>query len=171
MGGGVLLTSIHTLDYLRWLFGEVKEVMAEVTRVGPLEMDVEDVVAGVCRLESGGLVGVWIDFLQRYNEHRIQVTGEDGDLTCIVREDRIVRLGPGPNDSVTEELPPGGLVEMYVSELRAFLDAVRKRGGHSPVPLEDGIRALELARAFRESGETGRRVRVRREAAASRPTR
>src|SRR3989344_3608100 len=43
LGGGVLLTSIHGLDYLRWLVGEPKWVFGHIDKVSNLEIDVEDV--------------------------------------------------------------------------------------------------------------------------------
>ena len=68
---------------------------------------------------------------------------------------------------ILEIEPAGGLVQMYVSEVHDFLNVV-KRGGPSPIPLEDGVRSLELARAFRSSGKSGRRVSVRRATATRR---
>jgi predicted dehydrogenase len=35
MGGGVILDSIHELDYIRWLIGEINEVFAFVKKPAP----------------------------------------------------------------------------------------------------------------------------------------
>ena len=42
LGGGVILTLSHPLDYLRWLLGEVDCLWAFAGRLGDLEIDVED---------------------------------------------------------------------------------------------------------------------------------
>ncbi len=43
LGGGAVLTLSHPFDYLRWLFGEVESVTAQVGKGGQLEIDVDDV--------------------------------------------------------------------------------------------------------------------------------
>lgn len=165
LGGGVLLTSIHTLDYVRWLFGEVTEVTALLARVGSLAIDVEDVAAGLCRTERGIVVGVWLDYLQRLNEHRIQITGETGDLQWSMGDNRLLRIGPERGQVTEEILPADGAEGMYLRELEVFLDAVR-RGVTSPIPLSEGVRDLELTQVFRQAAAEGRRVAVPRRVGA-----
>ena len=42
LGGGVLLELSHELDYLRWIFGDVEFVQAQLARQSELDIDVED---------------------------------------------------------------------------------------------------------------------------------
>ena len=42
LGGGVVLTLSHPFDYLRWLFGDVEEVLGTIGNSGSLELEVED---------------------------------------------------------------------------------------------------------------------------------
>jgi predicted dehydrogenase len=43
LGGGVVLTLCHPLDYLRWLLGEVSSVWAFTGKISDMEINVEDV--------------------------------------------------------------------------------------------------------------------------------
>jgi predicted dehydrogenase len=43
LGGGVIVTLTHPLDYLRYLLGEVKSLWSFNGHISPLEVDVEDV--------------------------------------------------------------------------------------------------------------------------------
>src|SRR3972149_2375007 len=65
LGGGVVLTSIHGLDNLRWVFREVEEAYAFVDRVSDLEMDVEDLALGIFRFKSGVYANWQTAFLHR----------------------------------------------------------------------------------------------------------
>ena len=74
LGGGVVLTLSHPLDYLRWLLGEVSALWAFTSRQSDLDLDVEDSaevglrfangVIGSLHLES--FVAAHADLLHRF---------------------------------------------------------------------------------------------------------
>ncbi len=149
LGGGVLLTSIHGLDTLRWLFGEVDEVKAFMDRVSTLDMDVEDLAMAVMRLSSGAYVSWQTDFLQRAGQHRLVVVGERGTLRFdIVKGEEELS---GPSGKVWKRRSiPFEVNSMYVAELEHFLEAVESGTGAEP-GLDEGIATLGLAMRVRES--------------------
>ena len=65
LGGGVIRTLTHPLDYVRWLVGEVTEVRALNGHVSPLEMDAEDVAEIGLRFASSAIGGVHVNYVQR----------------------------------------------------------------------------------------------------------
>ncbi len=149
LGGGVLLTSIHGLDTLRWLFGEVAEVKAFMDRVSPLEMDVEDLAMAVMRLSSGAYVSWQTDFLQRAGQHRLVVVGERGTMRfdIIKGEEEIC----GPSGKVWKRRSiPFEVNSMYLAELEHFIRAMDAGRGAEP-GIDEGIATLELAMRVRES--------------------
>lgn len=143
LGGGVILTSIHGLDNIRWLFGEVEESHAFVDKVSDLEMDVEDIATAIFRLKNGIYVNWQTDFLQRANQHRMVIAGSTGTiradfLTGIV-ETYSTELGKWYSGRV-----PFQVNEMYVAEARHFFDCIEKK----TVPeadVKDGHKTLRLA--------------------------
>lgn len=143
LGGGVVLTSIHGLDNLRWLFGEVITAFSFVDRVGTLEMDVEDIAIAVFRMRSGVYVNWQTDFLQRANQHRMVVTGSEGTIRCDFIEGVIETYCAGSGKWEAEKVAYD-VNTMYVEEMRHFLSCVEHN--KSPdIDVEEGIKTLKLA--------------------------
>ena len=68
-GGGVLLDLSHEFDYLHWLLGPSTGVFAMGGKLSDLEIDSEDIVNVLMQSESGALVNVHLNYLDR-NKNR-----------------------------------------------------------------------------------------------------
>lgn len=150
LGGGAVLTNIHSLDDLRWLFGEVEEVRGFTARVSGLELDVEDLACGAFRFESG-LYAVWqTDYLQRTKQHRMHIVGEKGILRCDFVEGSIETYLADFGKWHTERIK-FDINSMYVDEMRHFLECVE--GGRKPIiDVTEGVKTLRLALSLKEQG-------------------
>src|SRR5262249_45886169 len=78
LGGGVLLTLSHPIDYLRWFLGEVARVSATTSRQGGLELDVEDTALVQLEFESGVVASVQLDYVQPPPFHHLTIVGRRG---------------------------------------------------------------------------------------------
>jgi len=152
LGGGVVLTTIHGLDDIRRLFGEVSEVRAFVDRVSGLEMDVEDLVMALFKMESGVYVHWQTDYLQRCKQHAMIITGETGTIRCDIAGGTIEVLGAGSARRRSERVE-FDINSMYVDEMRHFLDCVLT-GSRPAVDVDDGIRTLRLAVEVKEAASS-----------------
>ena len=162
LGGGVLLDSIHSLDTLRWVFGEPDEVMGMLGKVSDLEIDTEDIVAAVLRLAGGALVEVHVDYLQRHGQSRMEAIGSEGTL-CWDRTG--VRWRRAGDETWHEEAIACDPNQIYVDELREFVDCVTS-GRRPALDGAVGRATLALAVALRTAAHEGRTVRVARPARA-----
>ncbi len=149
LGGGVLLTSIHGLDNLRWLFGEVSEVKAFMAKLSPLQMDVEDMALGVMRFCSGTYVSWQSDFLQQADQHRMVIVGEKGTMRFDVLKG-VEEINIGNGGKWKTRRIPFDVNSMYVREMECFLSALDE-GLPVEAGLTEGIKTLELAMKVRES--------------------
>ena len=61
LGGGVVLTLCHPLDYVRWIFGEVTSVWAFTSDQSDIEIDVEDTAEIGLRFENGVIGSIHLD--------------------------------------------------------------------------------------------------------------
>ena len=168
LGGGVIGTLTHPLDYLRYLLGEIDVLWSFNGHISPLELDVEDVAEIGLMFAGGAIGGIHVNYIQRPPVHRMEIVGTNGTLRwdnadgvlCFYRM-------PAPFGSYSDN-PPAPVVEtfsppegferndLFIAQTRHFLDVVR--GVESPVcTLEDGIRAQKLAQAAHES-EAGSRM-------------
>jgi predicted dehydrogenase len=156
LGGGVVRTLTHPLDYVRWLVGEVIEVRALTGHISPLEMDAEDVAEIGLRFAGGAIGGVYINYVQRPPVHRLEIVGTQGTLRWD-NADGVLNFYRMPQPfGESSANPPAPVVETYsppkgFERNVMFLDLMRHffavaRGEAEPVcTLQDGIRALELA--------------------------
>jgi predicted dehydrogenase len=171
LGGGVILTLTHPLDYLRYLLGEVDSLWSFNGHVSPLELDVEDVAEIGLKFVNGAMGGVHVNYFQRPPVHRLEIVGTDGTLRWDNADGNLQLYKMPASFGSFSDTPPAPVMEtfsppegferneLFVAQTRHFLDVVR--GESEPVcSLEDGELALRLALAAYESQRTGRRVDI-----------
>jgi predicted dehydrogenase len=153
LGGGVILTLSHPLDYLRWLMGEVDSLWSFTSQKG-LNMPVEDLAEISLRFKNGAIGSLHLDYDQRPPSHTLEIIGTLGTLRWD-NADGAVRLAQVGADGATgawESYPPPAGFErnwMFMEELRHFFQVIR--GEAEPIcNLKDGIQALRLALAARQ---------------------
>jgi predicted dehydrogenase len=158
LGGGVVLTLSHPLDYLRWLLGEVESLWAFTNNLG-LGMAVEDTAEIGLRFESGCLGGLHLDYNQRPPSHTLAITGTQGRIFWD-NADGAARLYRAEESTEWQvAAPPEGFERnwLFANELRHFLAVMR--GEEKPLcTLQDGIQALQLSLSVLESAEKGKAV-------------
>lgn len=160
LGGGVTLTLCHPFDYLRWLLGDVCEVYATASRRGGLGIGVEDTTDAQLVFESGATAHVHLDYVQRPPGHWLQIIGQRGTIQWN-NGDGAVRLFNDEMNDWEEFAAPEGFERntMFIDEMRHFLDCMRE--GTEPLcTLRDGVAALRIALAAKESALTKRRVNL-----------
>lgn len=159
LGGGVILTLSHPLDYLRWLFGEVEAVWAFSGRLGKLELEVEDTAEIGLHFASGLLASLHLDYNQRPPVHTLEVIGTDGVLSWD-NADGKVTLCSATSDRVQYFPVPIGFERnsMFLAEMNHF---IKVAGGEvDPVcSFDDGIKALKLCLAALQSAQEGKLIR------------
>jgi predicted dehydrogenase len=160
LGGGVLLELSHEIDYVRWLVGEVSEVTARVGHVSDLETDVEDVAEIVLQFEEGAIGSIHLDMIQRTQTRTCRVIGSEGTLTWDGMTHQVSWYSSATR-SWTDLRRAGtmGPNEMYLAELRHFLDCVGGRATPA-VTGEDARRVLQIALAAKRSSIERRSVTV-----------
>lgn len=160
LGGGVLLTQIHDLDYLTWIFGWPSRVFSVGGHLSSLEVDVEDTASTLlqCGYGNGKFpVHLHQDFVQSPPVRSCEVMGEGGkifvdlsrcELRAIAASGKIVAEH---SESMYERN------ELFLEEMRHFLDCVH-RGATPCVNLRDGANSLRVALASLESLHSGQAV-------------
>jgi predicted dehydrogenase len=165
LGGGVVVTLTHPLDYLRFIIGEVDSLWSFNGHISPLELDVEDIAEIGLTFANGAVGGVHLNYVQRPPVHRMEIVGTNGTLRWdsadgILHFYKVTTpfgsyLDSPPGPVIESIFPPEGFNrnQLFVSQTRHFLEIVR--GESEPIcTLEDGIQALQLALAAKESAST-----------------
>ena len=158
LGGGVVLTQCHSLDYLPWLIGNVEAVWGFVAKLSDLEVAVEDTAKIGLRFENGALGSIHLDYCQQPPAHHFEVIGTTGTLQCDL-SDGVVRIYRAKKKE-WEVFPLAAGWErndMFLDQTRHFVSVVQ--GKEPPTcALEDGARALRLALAVLESEKSGKKM-------------
>ena len=158
LGGGVLLTLSHPIDYLRWLLGDVARVSAMTARRSGLEIDVEDTAIVHLEFESGAIASVSLDYVQRPAQHQFTLVGTEG----VIRWDNKSGLASLETNRGRSEAPVPAEYErndLFVAELNHFLQCT-VREDEPACTLEDGEETLRICVAAKESARSGRRIDV-----------
>ena len=158
LGGGVILTLIHEIDYAFWLFGAPRRLFAVGGHLSDLEIDVEDTASILmdCGSSERSLpVHVQVDFVQRPPSRTCEITGSSGRLALDLAAGTLRRYDDA--GEVAEQLELGDFERnrLFLDELTHFLACVRGLE-HPLVPLSDGIATLRIALAAREAIEPQR---------------
>ena len=153
LGGGVVLTLSHPLDYLRWFLGEVISISALTSHKG-LNMPVEDLAEISLGFANGAIGSLHLDYDQRPPSHTLEIIGTRGtirwDNTDGITKMSGVEQG-GKASPWREFLPPEGFERnhMFLDELRHFRDILHEEA-EPMCTLQDGIQALQMAIAARQ---------------------
>lgn len=161
LGGGVVLTQCHSLDYLPWLVGPVDSLWAFVGTLGGLGVDVDDTAEIGLRFAGGALGSVHLNMIQQPPGHRWEMAGSAGTLTWDNATGLLRRYDAA--SKAWEEYPAPPDFErnvMFLDEMRHFL-AVARRESEPACTLEDGLAALRLSLAALRSAAEGRLIPLR----------
>jgi predicted dehydrogenase len=151
LGGGVVNTLSHPLDYLRWLLGEVESVSAWTGKLSELELDVEDHADILLHFSAGEAASVHLDYYQRPPSHTLEITCEGGRI-CWDNASGEARVFHAKSGIVDLLVPPEGFErnQMFLDEMETVVRLCQ--GETLPhCTLAAGIRAQELVLAIKQS--------------------
>jgi predicted dehydrogenase len=162
LGGGVILSQIHEMDYLYWIFGLPRSVYTLGGHLSSLEIDVEDTADTLMEhVMDGKPVPVLLhqDYIQRPPSRFCEVFGEEGKIRADIRALKVDVWDATGNQVEAGSYEGFQRNQLFMDELQGFIDRIK--GGDSPVvSLHDGKQSLRMALAARESLETGNVVKL-----------
>ncbi|MFZ1041257.1 MAG: Gfo/Idh/MocA family oxidoreductase [Anaerolineales bacterium] len=159
LGGGVILTLTHPLDYLRMLLGEVDSLWS-FTSASNLGLDVEDSAEIGLKMRSGALGSVHLDYNQQPPSHRWEIVGSNGMMKWDNASGNLDVFAVEKKDWITYP-PPAGFERnvMFIEEMKHFISVAQKKE-QLICTLDDGKQALRLALAAHESNKKGTLVKL-----------
>jgi predicted dehydrogenase len=161
LGGGVLLTQIHQLDLLWWLFGPFRAAAAVAGDGSRLGIDVEDAVTYLLRSGTGVPVVGHVDYHQRPKRWTLTVTGTDGRLHLDLQAQVLTWTSAVAGAPIERVEEPVERNDLFVAALADFLAAIGAGSAPAPAcPLDQAVEVLAVADAVREAWSSGTVVDV-----------
>lgn len=143
LGGGVVLTLQHEIDYAYWLFGKFKRIKSFVKKISKLEIDVDDVASVIIETESGQLIEIHIDYLQRPPKRTIQIQGEKGSIDYRFGDQYLEFYDFKQQEHINIlDLTGYNNNQMYIDEMEHFIKCIATDEKPKST-LEDGIYILK----------------------------
>lgn len=160
LGGGVILSQIHEMDYLYWLFGLPRRLFALGGHFSRLEVDVEDTADVLLEFQAEGRslpVSLHLDYLQRPPSRGCKVIGDAGKILLDFPTASVTVYDADGQEAEKTVFADFQRNEMFLAEIRHFLQALQGEP-HDLVSLRDGIQSLRMALATKESLASGKIV-------------
>jgi predicted dehydrogenase len=157
LGGGVILSQIHELDYIYWLFGLPQKLFALGGHLSDLEIDVEDTASILMEcVVDGRAVPVHLhqDYLQRPPSRTCEVIGSAGKILLDFNALSVTQYGAEGQLEVHDSFEGFERNELFLDEMKHFLACVRHEET-SLVTVREGAQSLRMALAAKESLATG----------------
>jgi predicted dehydrogenase len=153
LGGGVVLTLSHPLDYLRWLLGNIQELWSLYSNVPSLEIETEAAAEIGLRFQSGVIANIHLNYVQRPPRHTLEIIGDHGTITWD-NANGTACLYTAETDNWQQFVPPEGFErnDLFLAEMRNFIGFIN---GKEPAicTLEDGIQAQRIVEAVHQSNQ------------------
>ena len=149
LGGGVLLELSHEIDYLKWLFGDLKVQCSSVKNTGQLDIDVEDLAKAVLVTKNGLSISLHLDFLSIVPRRSFSIFFREG----VISWDFIT-------GTITKETKNGMAVifsdasdakdKMYIDMLREFFS---EKHSQSTVFKTDALKTLQIVQEIKNNAD------------------
>ena len=144
LGGGVILTLSHPIDYLIWMFGSVDYIQSSFSKSNIIETNIEDDLANITmHFNSGEIANVHLNYVSRPPKHSLDVYGEKksvhidflkNSMVCISNEGKVlmeyIESSFNRND-------------MYLDEVSHFMSSIESNE-KTILPLEVGKKSLKI---------------------------
>ena len=155
LGGGVLSELSHELDYIRWFFGEMKSVSANIENSGTLDINVDDSADMIFESEPGFSVSVHLDFNSRNTRRKCIARCANGDLIWDAIANKVT--WKTANGSEELETYKNDRDYIYKEQLKHFFDCIENKKLPS-VSIHDGVAVLDMIDSIKKSHKIGEKI-------------
>ena len=159
MGGGVILTLIHELDYLFWLFGKVERVYAIGGKLTTLGIDVEDTALISLLTRTGISIQLRMDYWRKPSVRTMSIIGEKGEINWDYYKGEILLSDRKGNIELFKTSKTWDRNCLFLKTMKDFLNAINNKS-QPRTTLKDGIDVLKIAIAAKNSIKFGKAIEL-----------
>ena len=160
LGGGVVLTLLHEIDYLYWILGDVISVNATTAKLSNLDIDTEDFASILLKFQNKTIAHVQLNYFQKIPTRTCKFVGTKGILFCDINKNIIEFNNYKKKRSMTiTNLKKYNINSSYVDEISHFMKCIKNKK-KSLNDIYQGIITLKIALAILKSSKTNKMVQI-----------
>ena len=148
LGGGVVLTQIHEIDYMLFLFDKYKIVTKSYIsrKVSDLQIDVEDTLSAQFIMRDGKrnlICQLHTNFYEKPKRRQINIIGKKGKIFCDLNKGKINVFRNGKERKILFNFDRN---KIFMKQVKYFLNCIKKNKKiSSKLDVINGAKSLELA--------------------------
>ena len=161
MGGGVVLTQIHEIDYLFWFFGKVSNVLSISDKLSDLQLDVEDFSSSILKFKNNIVAEIHLDYYQKPSVRKCKIIGRKGKIIWNY-ENNHLQIFKNSTKKLSTKLIDKKFDrnKMYVEELKYFLNCVNNKKTCMNSIIE-AYEVQKIAFAMKNSSNKGKKISLK----------
>ena len=161
LGGGIAMTMTHELDFLRWFFGEIKEIFSITKKISELEITADDISTMTMIFKNNIIGELHLDYFARPQFKSCKIRSTKGTLYWNSDENSVKIFYNKQNKwkTVFQE-KKFERNQMFVKELEYFLKCVGNREC-SFNNINDGEKIIQVILGAKKSSRMKKVVRIK----------
>lgn len=160
LGGGIVLTSIHEIDYLYWIFGDVKEIFSVTGKYSDLEMTADDLSTTILKFKKNVIGELHLDHFQSSMTRNCKIVSTEGIITCDLTKNTVNLFNKKTKKWVkVMDMKKFDFNLTYMNEIKYFVECSKKRK-KTINDLNEGIKVLNIALTVLKSSKKMKMVKL-----------
>ena len=143
-GGGALMDESHGLDLLRYLFGEVKSVYADVKNISNLELSSDDTSLLTLDFLNGVSCQANFDLTSRYPRVSLEIVGSKGNIIWDRIEPNIKIFNIKEKKWKIKKYTKEDTLRMYDNQAKYFMNLLKFKKVKNFLNIEDAIKTQRI---------------------------
>ena len=160
LGGGITLTMIHELDFLKWFFGDVKNIFGIVGKFSNLDVKTDDLAMMTLIFKNNIISQLNLDFFQRPEFKSCKIKGSKGILFWNSESNEVkIFLNKHKNWKIIFQEKNFERNLMFEKELDYFLKCI-KNNKNTFNDLREGANTLNIALTAKKSSQKEKLLKI-----------
>ena len=146
LGGGVVFTQIHEIDFLYYLFGELQYISSLCGKYSNLEIDVEDTAITIMKGEMKGKefpINLTQTYLGEPRQREMIIQYSNAKIICNFIKGKLEIFEKGVKNTI--DFPDFQRNDAFLYQLDLFIKNINNEKYNTPVSLQEAMKSVEIA--------------------------
>ena len=147
LGGGVVFTQIHEIDYLYYIFGNLKYHASLSGKYSDLDINVEDTAFSLLigkHLSEDFPISISQDYLGNPKKRELIIQFNEAQLFCDLVSGILI-IYQKDKDSIKYSYKDFVRNDAFISQMELFLNSLNDKNANSPVKLDEATHCIDIA--------------------------